>query len=87
MLPLNEQGRADARPARNRKENAMKEIPDLAKLRAAFWRENPNLAGQRRRGKPANRQTCDVRTAFSFWIEHAAKSGRITETLANMATL
>ena len=47
----------------------------------------PVLRKQYRKGLPQNRQCCDIRTAWCDWIDAAAKSGRISEHLANTATL
>ena len=56
--------------------------------RAAFLSElQPTLRKQYRKGLPQNRQCCDIRTAWCDWIDAAAKSGRISEHLADTAIL
>ena len=56
--------------------------------RAAFLAElQPALRKQYRKGLPQNRQCCDIRTAWCYWIDAAAKDGRISNELADTAEL
>ena len=67
---------------------ATNQINSARAARAAFLAElQPALRKQYRKGLPQNRQCCDIRTAWCEWIDAAAKSGRISEHLANTATL
>lgn len=64
-------------------------IQSMRALRAAFWRENPRAS---RRLIPsydgAGRMYCtDTRAAFCEWLDSAARDGRISENLAQRATL
>ena len=64
------------------------QINSAQAARAAFLAElQPGLRKQYRKGLPQNRQCCDIRTAWCAWIDAAAKSGRISEHLANTAIL
>jgi hypothetical protein len=61
-------------------------------IRARFWRDHKGIAGISRKqitdysgdGKMHN---TDTRTAFVDWIDALAKSGEISEQLADKATL
>lgn len=63
----------------------MEKLTSLKTLRAAFWRENPQAA--RRRGRGQNDQTTDTRCAFCDWLDAQQKAGRVSERLADRATL
>ena len=63
-------------------------ITSMRDARKTFLAElQPVLRKQYRKGLPHNRQCCDIRTAWCYWIDAAAKSGRISEHLANTAVL
>ena len=67
---------------------ATNQINSARTARAAFLAElQPDLRKQYRKGLPQNRQCCDIRTAWCEWVDAAAKSGRISEHLANTAIL
>lgn len=53
-------------------------------IRALFWAMHPNLV---RRPGGHNRQTCDTRQAFCDFLDALARSGQISEKLADRATL
>ena len=56
--------------------------------RAAFLAElQPDLRKQYRKGLPQNRQCCDIRTAWCYWVDAAAKDGRMSHELADTVTL
>ena len=56
--------------------------------RAAFLAElQPALRKQYRKNLPQNRQCCDIRTAWCYWIDAAAKTGRMSNELADTAEL
>jgi hypothetical protein len=64
------------------------QINSARAARAAFLAElQPTLRKQYRKGLPQNRQCCDIRTVWCDWVDAAAKSGRISEYLANTAIL
>jgi len=63
-------------------------ITSARAARAAFLSElNPTLRKQYRKNLPQNKQCCDIRTAWCYWIDAAAKDGRISNGLADTATL
>lgn len=62
----------------------MHQITTLQQLRAAFWREHPDLA---RRPGGQNSQPADTRAAWVDYVDHLARLGAIPETLAQRATL
>ncbi len=66
-------------------------ITTQAELRAQFWQDHPEYAKQaRRRGtlsKGQNAQCTDTRVAWCDYVDHMARSGSITESLAQRATL
>lgn len=58
-------------------------------IRAAFWRDNPNLS---RRKIPhysgiGTMHTTDTRVAFCDWLDAENRNGRISDSLAQRATL
>lgn len=61
------------------------QITTLQQLRAAFWREHPDL--QRKPGKSQNDYPTDTRAAWVDYVDHMARHGAIPETLAQRATL
>jgi hypothetical protein len=71
--------------------SAMKNTVTITSMRDArktFLTEiSTELRKQYRKGLPQNRQCCDIRTAWCCWVDAAAKSGRISEHLANTAIL
>ena len=65
-----------------------KRINSARAARAAFLAElQPALRKQYRKNLPQNRQCCDIRTAWCDWLDAAAKDGRISNELADTATL
>ena len=54
-------------------------------LRAAFWREHPDL--KRAPGKSQNDYPADTRMAWCDYVGHLARLGTIPATLAQRATL
>lgn len=68
------------------------EITNMRQLRATFWRECENVAGVSRRkirnysGNGTMHNT-DTRVTFCDWLDNAAKDGRLSESLADRATL
>lgn len=60
----------------------MHQITTLRDLRAAFWREHPDLQRQWHRY-----YTPEVHAAFADFTKHLARLGAIPETLAQRATL
>lgn len=63
-------------------------------IRAAFWQAHPNADRKRyryswnRADKTAPLVYCiDTRCAFVDFLDHLHRTGQITETLANRATL
>ena len=64
------------------------QINSARAARAAFLAElQPALRKQYRKNLPQNRQCCDIRTAWCYWIDAAAKTGRISNELADTAEL
>ena len=59
------------------------EITTQRAIRAAFWQENPDVT--RRPGSQTN-QPADTCMAFCDWLDYLARSGRISESLAQLAT-
>lgn len=66
-------------------------ITNQKQIRALFWESFPSLkSAARKRGtlsKGQNAQNCDTRTAFVDFVDSLAKSGKISEKLANKVTL
>jgi len=60
-------------------------------IRSAFWQTFPELDAQARangtRSKSQNHQTCTCRCYFVDFVDTLARSGQISEALANRATL
>ena len=54
-------------------------------VRAAFWRAHPHLT--RVKGQRQNRYPADVRAAWVDFVDHLARSGAISESLAQRVTL
>lgn len=52
-------------------------------IRAAFWQEHPELS----RKKISGDYPTDTRVAFVDYVDYLEKSGVISETLAQRATL
>ena len=52
-------------------------------LRREFWRQHPNLDRKKVKGD----YKTDTRVAFCDFIDHMARSGRISEALGQRATL
>jgi hypothetical protein len=63
----------------------MRKLTRESQVRAAFWRDNPNM--ERRRGRCHNDQPTDTRCAFCDWVDYMVKSGRISASLAHRVTL
>jgi hypothetical protein len=74
------------------KQNHTKTMTTQKQIRARFWRDHKGISGISRKqitdysgdGKMFN---TDTRTAFVDWIDALAKSGEISEQLADKATL
>lgn len=66
-------------------------ITTQAELRRAFWQEFPELETEARRRRTLsqgqNAQTTTARTAFCDWLDGLARSGHVSERLAERATL
>jgi len=67
-------------------------ITNQQELRRAFWASFPELGEtearrRRTRSKGQNAQTCDTRMTFCDWLDGLAKSGQVSERLAQRATL
>ena len=65
-------------------------IRNITELRANFWEQHTNCVCVRHHsGKPKrqNYQPADTRTAFVEYIDTLARSGSISEKLAQSATL
>lgn len=58
-------------------------ITTQAELRREFWRQHPNLDRKKVKGD----YKTDTRVAFCDFIDHMARSGQISEALAQRATL
>lgn len=60
-------------------------------IRIAFWESHPDLDKQARarktRSKGQNAQNTTTRSAFVDFVDSLARSGEISEKLANRATL
>jgi hypothetical protein len=66
-------------------------ITTTAALRALFWAEHPEMDAEARkrktRSKDQNHQVTDTRCAWVDWIDAMHRSGRISDRLADNATL
>lgn len=66
-------------------------ITNQVELRRAFWESFPELETEARRrrtlSKGQNAQNCDTRMTFCDWLDGLAKSGQVSERLAERATL
>lgn len=66
-------------------------ITNQKQIRALFWKSFPHLeSAARKRGtfsKGQNSQNCDTRCAFVDFVDSLARSGEISEKLANKVTL
>jgi hypothetical protein len=72
------------------KVNAMAyEFTNQKQLRAAFWRDNPQLERKRIRDYSGNGRmhVTDTRVAWCDWLDAVQKNGQCSEELANRATL
>ena len=58
-----------------------------AEIRRAFWETFPEFAPLRRTRKRQNDYPATVRAAFVDWVDSLARSGEISETLAQRVTL
>jgi len=58
-----------------------------AQLRAAFWNNFPQFAPLYRRTRRQNDYPAHVRETFCNYVDSLARSGRITEALADRVTL
>jgi hypothetical protein len=60
-------------------------------IRASFWQSFPSLELHALKwgikSCPQNRHNAETRTAFVDFVDYLQKSGEISETLANRATL
>ena len=56
-------------------------------IRESFWLSHHQYSNQFRMKKRQNDYCADIRMAFSDYVDYLAKSGEITEKLANRATL
>lgn len=64
-------------------------ITTQKELRAAFWEAHPK-ADRRiigHFGSSGRMHVCDTRTAWVDYVDHMARSGQISEALADRATL
>lgn len=65
------------------------EITNQKNLRQQFWAQHPNLPRKKitdYAGKGEMYQT-DTRVAFTDWLDYQARSGAISQELADRATL
>lgn len=66
-------------------------ITTQRELRRAFWDNFPELETEARRrrtlSKGHNAQTTTARTEFCDWLDGLARSGQVSERLADRATL
>jgi hypothetical protein len=60
-------------------------------VRRAFWQSHPTHYAHAKKWQIVtaghDRHTCETRTAFVDFVDHLAKSGAITERLAQRVTL
>lgn len=58
-------------------------------VRAAFWRENPQVSRKRIKHYSGygTMYTTDTRAAFVDWLDHATRERRISQALAQRVTL
>lgn len=68
---------------------ALRQITTQRELRRQFWQAFPNLSRHKLGGHfgPDATYCCETRTAWCDWIDALAKSGEISEALADRATL
>ena len=59
----------------------------ITEIRESFWTLNPDLAPHRRSRKRQNDYGATIRTAFCDYLDYLAKTGQISEKLADRATL
>lgn len=59
----------------------------IAAIRRQFWADHPQFKGAFRKTYRQNRYNATIRSHFVEYIDHLSKSGDITESLANRATL
>lgn len=66
-------------------------ITNQANLRREFWQTFPDFAYQAREAgiisKGQNAQCATVRCTFVDWLDGLARSGAVSQSLANRATL
>lgn len=67
----------------------MSPLNSAAKVRAAFWRENPTASRRRVPNYSGNGRmyTTDTRCAFVDWLDAASRDGRVSQALAERVTL
>lgn len=65
------------------------EITTQRQLRAAFWSENPGLERRRIPDHSGNgtMHVTDTRCAFADWLDACSRAGRVSQALAERATL
>ena len=59
----------------------------LTTLRDGFWADHPQFAAERRKRKRQNDYRTDIRCAFVDWLDNANRSGQVSPSLADRATL
>lgn len=64
-------------------------ITTQAAIRKLFWESNPDLSRKKIKNYTGNGTmfTTDTRCAFVDFVDHLAKSGMISQSLADRATL
>ena len=67
----------------------MSPLNSAAKVRAAFWRDNPNASRRRIPNYSGNGRmyTTDTRCTFADWLDAAVRDGRVSQALAQRVTL
>ena len=62
-------------------------IKTLTELREYFWALHPEFADKYRKTYRQNQYSCDIRTAWVFFVDHMERDQQINEKLAQRATL
>jgi len=59
----------------------------ITAIRRRFWADHPQFKGSFRKTYRHNRYNATIRTSFNMWLDGIHKDGKISDSLANRATL
>jgi hypothetical protein len=59
----------------------------VGELRIEFWNSHPEFKSEYRTAKKHNDYNATIQFAFSVFVDHMKREGKITDVIANKATL